>query len=46
VQPAQPDQVVGQWQKIWQMQDLPRVFAPDYEHYAASGAINILVSIA
>lgn len=46
VQPAQPDEVGGQWQKIWQMQDLPRIFAPDYEHYAASGAINILVSIA
>ncbi len=46
VQPAQPDQVGGQWQKIWQMQELPRTFAPDYEHYAAGGAINILVSIA
>jgi predicted transcriptional regulator YdeE len=46
VQPAQPDQVGGQWQKIWQMQKLPRTFAPDYEHYAADGAINILVSIA
>ncbi len=46
VQPAQPDQVGVQWQKIWQMQDLPRIFAPDYEHYAADGSINILVSVA
>lgn len=46
VQPAQPDQVGGQWQKIWQMQDLKRIFAPDYEHYKLGGAINILVSIA
>ena len=46
VQPAQSDQVGGQWRQIWQMQDLPRIFASDYEHYAASGAINILVSIA
>jgi predicted transcriptional regulator YdeE len=46
VQPGQPDQVGGQWKEIWQMQDLPRIFAPDYEHYAPNGAINILVSIA
>ncbi len=46
VLPAQPDQVGGQWRKIWQMQDLPRIFAPDYEHYAANGSINISVSIA
>ncbi len=46
VEPAQPEQVGAQWQKIWQMQDLQRVFAPDYEHYASDGKISILVSVA
>lgn len=46
VEPAQPEQVGAQWQKIWQMQDLHRVFAPDYEHYASDGKISILVSVA
>jgi predicted transcriptional regulator YdeE len=46
VEPAQPEQVGAQWQKIWQMQDLPRIFAPDYEHYAADGSIRIWVSVA
>lgn len=46
VEPAQPEQVGAQWQKIWQMQELQRVFAPDYEHYAANGKISVLVSVA
>ena len=46
VEPALPEQVGTQWQKIWQMQNLQRVFAPDYEHYAANGKISILVSVA
>ena len=46
VKPAQPDQVGSHWQKIWQMQDLQRIFVPDYEHYSKGGAINIWVSIA
>lgn len=46
VEPAQPDQVGAQWQKIWRMPDLQRIFAPDYEHYAADGQISIWVSVA
>jgi predicted transcriptional regulator YdeE len=42
---AKPELVGAEWQKIWQMQDLPRAFAPDYEHYSANGDINILVSL-
>jgi predicted transcriptional regulator YdeE len=45
IEPAKPELVGAEWQKIWQMQDLPRAFAPDYEHYSANGDINILVSL-
>lgn len=45
VESAKPELVGAEWQKIWQMQDLQRAFAPDFEHYSASGDINILVSL-
>jgi predicted transcriptional regulator YdeE len=45
IQPAKPELVGTEWQKIWQMQDLQRAFAPDYEHYSANGEIDILVSV-
>jgi predicted transcriptional regulator YdeE len=45
VEPAKPELVVAEWQKIWQMQNLQRAFAPDYEHYSTNGDINILVSL-
>ena len=45
VQAGRPDLVGAQWQQIWQLQDLPRAFAPDYEHYARDGRISICVSI-
>lgn len=45
IEPGKPEQVGAEWQKIWQMQNLQRAFAPDYEHYSANGDINILVSL-
>jgi predicted transcriptional regulator YdeE len=45
IEPGKPDLVGAEWQKIWQMQDLQRAFAPDYEHYSAGGDIDILVSL-
>jgi predicted transcriptional regulator YdeE len=45
IEQAKPELVGAEWQKIWQMQDLLRAFAPDYEHYSANGDINILVSL-
>lgn len=45
IEPAKPELVGAEWQKIWQMQDLQRAFAPDYEHYSANGEINIYVSL-
>ena len=46
VEPALPAQVGAQWFKIWQMPELKRLFAPDYEHYSSNGEINILISVA
>lgn len=46
VEPTQPEQVGAKWQEIWLMQDLQRIFAADYEHYAADGKISIFVSVA
>jgi predicted transcriptional regulator YdeE len=45
IEPAKPELVGAEWQKIWQMQNLQRAFAPDYEHYSENGDINILVSL-
>jgi predicted transcriptional regulator YdeE len=45
IEPAKPELVGAEWQKIWQMQDLKRAFLPDYEHYSKNGEITILVSI-
>ena len=45
IEPGNPELVGAAWQKIWQMQDLLRAFAPDYEHYSVNGDIDILVSL-
>jgi predicted transcriptional regulator YdeE len=45
IEPAKPELVGAEWQKIWQMQDLKRAFLPDYEHYSKNGEITNLVSL-
>jgi predicted transcriptional regulator YdeE len=39
------DLVAARWQDVWALQELPRAFAADIEHYWPDGVIELLVGL-
>lgn len=45
VEKGHPERVGEQWRAIWACTDIVKTYLCDYEHYKASGEIDILVGI-